>query len=241
MDLGNKNGELLKEWICIYNNRNLCKNQKGDTLNIENGFVEEGEYKISIKVTKGSMTKTASSTINVMKNVPSIEIDTVTSPIVPSSGFEIKANVEDVRTFCALQWKSEQRPYFIDLNEIPGNVSELVMVFVRRDLFLMEIEEYSNDVSHKNHDLKIPPPTEAKCPKIQLQENKIEVEYSQEILNDTLTVSALVEIDVNVPPKLQPLNVWPLQGVALETVFSFQTTKALVTGTEPPFLYKFGK
>lgn len=80
---------------------------------------------------------------------------------------------------------------------------------------------------------------EVKCPKVQL-EDKVEIEYSEDILKDTLMVSALVEIDVNVSPKLQPLNVEPLTGVALETLFIFQTQEAVKTGTEPPFLYKFG-
>ncbi|XP_023309794.1 uncharacterized protein LOC108905358 [Anoplophora glabripennis] len=258
IDLGNHDGEVKIEWSCRLNNKNFCENKNDDFLNIESGFLEEGEYNISIRVNKGAMKKTDTCKIKIMNDVPSIEIDTLEYPILPSSGVHIRANIDDLRTFCTLQWKSTDSYFLLDLNQIPGNVNELRLVIVKRDLFLKELEEFSNDVSNKEHDLLIPPPTEnwaglpaedknyklhftleAKCPKVQLQDD-VDIEYSGSILNDTIMVSALVEIDVNVPPKIQPLTVEPSTGVALETVFTFQTLKAVETGTRCPFLYKFG-
>lgn len=109
-----------------------------------------------------------------------------------------------------------------------------------------QIPYLENDISgiwaslpNKDKDYKLRFMLQVKCPKVQLEDN-IEIEYSQDILNDTLMVSALVEIDVNVAPKLQLLNVEPSEGVALETVFTFQTLDAAETDTDRPFLYKFG-
>lgn len=62
------------------------------------------------------MTKSDFCIIKIMKDVPSIEIDTVQSPVLPSSGVTIRANIDDLRTFCTLQWKSEED--FFDLNEV---------------------------------------------------------------------------------------------------------------------------
>lgn len=56
--------------------------------------------------------------IKIIRGVPSIEVDTVPSPILPSMGVEIKSNIVDLRTFCTLQWKSEEGSYFFNLNEV---------------------------------------------------------------------------------------------------------------------------
>ncbi|RZC41798.1 uncharacterized protein BDFB_001436, partial [Asbolus verrucosus] len=260
-DLNNIDGEIRLSWSCINTvNNEECEYQSDTSeLEMDSGFESPGKYKISLEISKSEFAETASCIVEVMDDVPITEIEEIEFPTNPSAGIEIHATIYDLKTFCTLQWTSidEDGYEFLDFDSIPGNIATVINVTTKEDLFLYELEEFSNGTVDKRHNLIIPPPSESweglkgdakylfrliiKCPP-PTDDNFQEVNETASVPSETelITLMTDVIVETNGPPQIQQLDVKPAEGDAFKTLFSFKTQKARDKPGDEPILYKFG-
>ncbi|KAJ3657589.1 hypothetical protein Zmor_009378 [Zophobas morio] len=252
-DLDNIDGEIRATWSCIETTTDEECQYDSDTseLDVYSGFDQPGTYKISLEISKSEFTESDSCIVVVMDNAAIVEIEDIEFPTNPTTGITIEATIYELRTFCTLQWTAPEEEGYesVDLSTVPGNVNEVINVTMKEDLFLYELEEFSNDTIDKKHDLVLPPPSgnweglkgdrkylfrlTVTCPIMDDPSDNFNTSVS-------VTSTTDIVVETNSPPVTQSLDVAPLQGVAFITTFTFKTQRALDKDGDGPTLYKFG-
>ncbi|EFA02133.2 hypothetical protein TcasGA2_TC007783 [Tribolium castaneum] len=232
-DFDNTVGELKIVWDCLETNTGDKCDVTSDNNELEMEFTP-GLYEISVQVTKNNFSETDSCTVEVKSDVPVVEFEEIEFPV--NMKVEIYATIYELKSFCTLQWTSPD----LDLSIVPGNV---INVTIKEDLFLNELEEYSNETFDRKFNLIIPPTSDyweglkgdakylfrlvIKCPT-----------YDETNETESVLTTNDVIIETNAPPTIQQLNVNPLEGDAFLTTYTFTTLKA--QDKDGPILYKFG-
>ncbi|XP_044255632.1 uncharacterized protein LOC123005756 isoform X2 [Tribolium madens] len=232
-DFDNTNGDIKVVWNCLEAITGDKCDVTSDNSELETKFTP-GLYEISVQVSS----ETDSCTVEVKNDVPVVEFEEIEFPV--NTGVEIHATIYELQSFCTLQWMSPD----LDLSVVPGNIINVTM---KEDLFLNELEGFSNETFDRKFNLIIPPASDnweglkgdakylfrlvIKCPNFE------EINETESVL--TVSTSDVI-IETNAPPKIQQLDVTPLEGDAFLTTFTFKTSRAEDKDGDAPILYKFG-
>lgn len=114
---------------------------------------------------------------------------------------------------------------------------------VKEDLFLYELEEFTNETVDKSYDLLIPGEKSGNWGGLKGDCKyyfSLIVQCPEDETDIVTTTISDVIIETNAPPEIDNFDIKPLEGVAFLTKFTFKTQKARDKEGDGPFSYKFG-
>lgn len=172
-------------------------------------------------------------------------------PISPIDEFQLPTTIQDLVPNCFAEWnvvKEDGFAYF-DKSITPIGLGNITIRDVRED-FLKEIADYDNDTLSEDIPLLIP--RKGAYPNWNGLESDVQYKFRLLITcpspiddsnpNDVRNVTTYTDVVIrtNGPPKGQPIEIEPVSGEALRTIFRFSAGMATDKPHDFPLKYIFG-
>lgn len=243
--------QLTVSWSC---HPDLdCKVEKGKTFSQTFSCSKAGLYLVSVSLTLNGVTKNESAFVQVQPNIiASVEVTSIDPfNVVAGRSFSAKVRINYLTPECIAEWYSlgDDKIY----NSI--NSSTLENGFGRMTLndletsFLSELLEYENDTTSYLLTLLVPETSKGfsgfvgngiylfrlliTCPGL------IEEENGNVTVGESTTSYVDLILRSNEPPVVEALDISPVNGLALQTLFKFSTAPALDSPGDYPMRYRF--
>lgn len=259
-DYDNTGDEFHYQWSCFDQTSNAeCLTDEfndaaNDTLIFQS--IIQRDYQIKVIVSLNDVEKILISSISVNPLIiVRTNISQVPTKAIPSNEpFQLHSTLFDLIPNCYAEWivvkeDSSDFGYFDSHKVIPNGLGNTTVRDVEKS-FLSELVDYGNDTVIRDITLFVPTPNNdswkglepnvkykfrlmTTCPE------PIDDQVTSEQPRRNITSTTDIVIETNGPPIGGVLEVTPIKGVALQTIFKFSTEIADDVPTDYPLKYSF--
>lgn len=236
------------KWTCTSQAADCSQSFMNASLTQMASFQSVGTYELKSEVAIRENAKSSSARVGVDANViPHVQIKFFPAqPVNVMQSNEFVMTILNLIPKCMAQWNIQLSEGFADFKSgAEGNLTNMGAILVKdfEEQFLQELVDYDNNTVSKDIALSIPR-------KVLLGNVKYKFRLTiacPEPVTDTApsqsgSVTSFYDIvfETNAPPEVFPLDVTPLNGIAMNQKFKFSTGAAKDLPSDFPLKYSFG-